>query len=70
MAEWTFSKFDIFTIRGGGSGLKISKTGFKDSGWSKRSTQWTDFLDGFGGPILLGACVVATPIFPPKAAQK
>ena len=29
---------------------KILKTLFKDSGWLKRSTQWTNVLVGFGGP--------------------
>ena len=34
------------------------------------STQWAKFLVGFGGPRKLGGQVVATPIFPPKVAQK
>ena len=37
---------------------------------SKRSTQWANFLVGFGGPRPSGARVAATPIFPPKVAQK
>ena len=54
----------------GGSPLKITKTRFQDNGWPKRSTQWANFLIGFGGPRPLGVRVVATPIFPPKVAQK
>ena len=52
------------------SPLQISKTWFRDSGWLKRSTQWTNFWVGFGGPRPLVPRVLATPIFPPKVAQR
>ena len=57
-------------LRGGegGSGLKISKTWFQDNGWSKSSTQWANFLVGFGGPRPLGVHVVAH--FPAKSGPK
>ena len=68
--------------RGRGSGLKISKTRFRDSGRPIRSTKWVNFLVGFGCPRLLGARMVVTSIvvmcmvdgghahFPAKVAQK
>ena len=56
----------------GDSLLKISKTWFRDSGWPNSSTQWANFLVGFGGPRPLRAQpahVVATPIFPPNVVK-
>ena len=50
-----------------GPPLKGSKKRFLD--WPKISTQWANLLVGFGDPIPLGR-VVATPIVPPRVAQK
>ena len=50
------------------SGLKNSKTLLRDldGGQPKSSSQWANFLVELGCPRPLGACVVATPIFPQK----
>ena len=66
LANYTRIHKDIYNIyhvnvffRGGELPLKSSKTAFWDSGWAKRSTQWANFLVGFGGPRPSGAHVMA-----------
>ena len=56
----------IFIIKGmGGGTLKnFENMIWSKSCWSKRSTQWANFLVGPGGPKPLGA-----PVFPSKVAN-
>ena len=44
---------------GGGSPLKFWNTRFRDNGWTKRYTQWANFLVGFVAQKPYGAAVVA-----------
>ena len=49
---------DRLQLRRGGSPLKISKKLIWDSGWSKSSIQFANFVVGFRGPRLQGAHVI------------
>ena len=62
------SRYCIMYVIGVGS--ERLGTRFWDNKWPKRTITWANFLVGFCGPRPLGAGVEATPIFPPKRAQK
>ena len=67
---WAKSMGSEKLFKGGGSGSEISGAWFWNNMWPKRTPTWANFLVGFFGPRSLGASVAATPIFPPKMAQK